>query len=50
MTQAEPVTALPGSGDEAAESPNLQSEPLGNAPTDQSGNDSEEPEGADPDS
>lgn len=46
MTQADP-TALSGNGDEVRQNPSLESEPLGNDPTDQSANDGEEPEGLD---
>ncbi|MXY61920.1 MAG: DUF262 domain-containing protein [Synechococcus sp. SB0665_bin_28] len=45
MTQAEPVTALPGSGAEAGQSRNLESEPLGDDPAEQLANGNEDVEG-----
>ena len=48
MTQAEPVTALPGSGDAAGQSRNLEPEPLGDA-ADQLANGNEEIEELDSD-
>ena len=49
MTQADPAT-LPRNGDAAGRISNLESEPLGDDPTDQSANGNEEPEGLGSDS
>ena len=50
MTQADPTTTLAGSGAEAGQNPNLEPDPLGDGPAEQSANGNEDVEGLGSDS